>query len=44
MIDTMRKNAENHTWSEEPCSSFWEEIERKMERKRKKGKKDDSAD
>ena len=32
----MRKNAENHTWQEEPCSSFREEVERKMERTKKK--------
>lgn len=27
----MRENMEDHTWSEEPCSSFREEIEKKMD-------------
>lgn len=38
-MEEQRKGKEDHTWQEEPCSSFREEIERKMERKRKKGKK-----
>jgi hypothetical protein len=28
----MRKNMEDHTWSEEPCSSFRKEIEKRMNR------------
>lgn len=44
LLGRRNRTLEDHTWWEEPCSSFWEEIERKMERKRKKGKKDDSAD
>lgn len=35
----MRKNAENHAWQEEPCSSFREEVERKMSRAKKRDKK-----
>lgn len=39
MIDTMRENMGDHTWPEEPCSSFREEIEKRMDRIKKVTKK-----
>lgn len=30
-----RNLPEDHTWSEEPCSSFWEEVERRMGKNRR---------
>lgn len=27
-----RNLPEDHTWPEEPCSSFWEEVEKKLRR------------
>ena len=34
-----RNLPEDRAWSEEPCSSFREEIEKRMERTKKRGKK-----
>ncbi|EJX06715.1 hypothetical protein EVA_05178 [gut metagenome] len=33
------KNKEDHTWWEEPCSSFREEVEKRMDRIKKVTKK-----
>lgn len=33
------KSLEEHTWPEEPCSSFWEEVEKRMNRIKKVTKK-----
>ncbi|MBS4980033.1 MAG: hypothetical protein KHZ72_01485 [Lachnospiraceae bacterium] len=38
MLGKRNKSLEEHAWQEEPCSSFREEIEKKMERMRKKEK------
>lgn len=35
----MRENMEDHTWPEEPCSSFREEMEKRMDRIKKVTKK-----
>ena len=34
-----RNLPEDHTWPEEPCSSFWEEVEKRMNRIKKVTKK-----
>lgn len=34
-----RNLPEDHTWPEEPCSSFWEEVEKRMDRVKKVTKK-----
>lgn len=39
MIDTVRGNMEDYTWPEEPCSSFWDEVEKRMGRIKKVTKK-----
>lgn len=35
----MRENMGDHTWPEEPCSSFREEMEKRMDRIKKVTKK-----
>lgn len=35
-MEEQRKGKEDHTWWEEPCGSFREEMEKKIERNRKK--------
>lgn len=39
LLGRRNKSLEEHTWTEEPCSSFREEVERKMERTKKRDKK-----
>lgn len=34
-MEEQRKGKEDHTWWEEPCGSFREEMEKKIERNRK---------
>lgn len=29
-MEERKEDKEEHTWPEEPCSSFWEEVERRM--------------
>lgn len=38
-MEEQRKGKEDHTWQEEPCSSFREEVEKKMNRAKKRDKK-----
>lgn len=35
LLGKRNKSSEEHTWSEEPCSSFWEEVERRMGKNRR---------
>ena len=34
-----KTSMKEHTWQEEPCGSFGEEVEKKIERERKKGRR-----
>lgn len=39
LLGKRNKSSEEHTWPEEPCSSFREEIEKRMNRIKKATKK-----
>ena len=39
LLGKRNKSSEEHTWPEEPCSSFWEEVEKRMNRIKKVTKK-----
>ena len=34
-MEERKEDKEEHTWPEEPCSSFWEEVERRMGKNRR---------
>lgn len=34
-VEERKEDKEEHTWPEEPCSSFWEEVERRMGKNRR---------
>lgn len=38
-MEERKEDKEEHTWPEEPCSSFWEEVEKRMDRVKKVTKK-----
>lgn len=35
-VEERKEDKEEHTWSEEPCSSFWDEVDKRMDRAKKR--------